>query len=53
MGSEFGLMQNVSVKGEIMYFDLRSDRYNIAGVPTDIQRNGFISTVGLHFLFGG
>jgi opacity protein-like surface antigen len=53
VGSEFGLMQNVSVKSEIMYFDLGSDRYNIAGIPTDIQRNGFISTVGLHFRFGG
>lgn len=52
-GSEFGLTQNISVKGEIMYFDLGSDRYNIAGIPTDIQRNGFISTVGLHFRFGG
>ena len=51
-GSEFGLSQNVSVKSEIMYFDLGSDRYNIAGIPTDIQRNGFISTVGLHFRFG-
>jgi opacity protein-like surface antigen len=53
LGSEFGLMQNVSVKGEIMYFDLGSDRYNIAGIPTDIQRNGFISTLGLHVRFGG
>jgi opacity protein-like surface antigen len=53
LGSEFGLTQNVSVKGEITYFDLGSDRYNVAGVPTDIQRNGFISTVGLHVLFGG
>jgi opacity protein-like surface antigen len=53
LGSEFGLTQNVSVKSEIMYFDLGSDRYNIAGIPTDIQRNGFISTVGLHVRFGG
>jgi opacity protein-like surface antigen len=53
LGSEFGLTQNVSVKSEIMYFDLGSDRYNIAGIPTDIQRNGFISTIGLHFRFGG
>ena len=53
VGSEFGLTQNVSVKSEIMYFDLGSDRYDIAGIPTDIQRNGFISTVGLHALFGG
>ncbi len=52
-GYEFGLTQNVSVKSEIMYFDLGSSRYNVAGIPTDIQRNGFISTVGLHFRFGG
>jgi opacity protein-like surface antigen len=52
-GSEFGLTQNVSVKGEIMYFDLGSGRYDITGIPTDIRRNGFISSVGLHFRFGG
>jgi opacity protein-like surface antigen len=52
-GYEFGLTQNVSVKSEIMYFDLGSSRDNVAGIPTDIQRNGFISTVGLHFRFGG
>jgi opacity protein-like surface antigen len=51
-GSEFGLTQNVSVKSEIMYFDLGSDRYDIAGISTDIRRNGFTSTVGLHFRFG-
>jgi outer membrane autotransporter protein len=52
-GTEFGLTQNVSVKSEFMYFDLGSDRYNIPAVPVDIQRNGFISTVGLHYRFGG
>ena len=52
-GSEFSLTRNVSVKSEIMYFDLGSDRYNIAGIPADVQSNGFISTVGLHVLFGG
>jgi opacity protein-like surface antigen len=51
-GSEFALMQNVSVKGEIMYFDLGSDRYSIAGTPTDIQRNGLTATVGLQFRWG-
>jgi len=52
-GTEFGLARNVSVKGEMMYFDLGTDRYNIAGTLADIQRSGFISTVGLHFRFGG
>jgi len=52
-GTEFGLTQNVSVKSEMMYFDLGSDRRSVAGVPVDIQRNGFISTVGLHYRFGG
>ena len=53
LGSEFGLTRNVSVKSEIVYFDLGSDRYTTAGIPTDIQRNGFLSTVGLHYRFGG
>jgi opacity protein-like surface antigen len=52
-GTEFGLTQNLSVKSEMMYFDLGSDRYNVGGTPIDIQRNGFISTVGLHYRFGG
>jgi opacity protein-like surface antigen len=52
-GSEFGLTPNVSVKSETMYFDLGTERYNMAGVGADIQRYGFISTVGLHFRFGG
>jgi opacity protein-like surface antigen len=52
-GYEFGLTQNVSVKSEMMYFNLGSDRYNLAGIPTDVQRSGFISTVGLHVRFGG
>ena len=52
-GSEFGLTQNVSVKSEIMYFDLGSDRRNMAGISADTQRSGLISTVGLHFRFGG
>jgi opacity protein-like surface antigen len=52
-GTEFGLTQNLSVKTETMYFDLGSDRYNVGGTPIDIQKNGFISTVGLHYRFGG
>jgi opacity protein-like surface antigen len=52
-GSELGLTQNVSVKSEISYFDLGTDRYDIIGIPTDIRRNGFISTIGLHLRFGG
>jgi opacity protein-like surface antigen len=52
-GYEFGLTQNVSVKSEIMYFDLGTNRTYVAGIPTDLERNGFISTVGLHFRFGG
>jgi opacity protein-like surface antigen len=52
-GYEFGLTQNVSVKSEIMYVDLGSNRSVVAGIPIDIQRNGFMSTIGLHFRFGG
>jgi outer membrane autotransporter protein len=52
-GSEFGLTPNVSVKSETLYFNLGTDRYNMAGILADIQRYGFISTMGLHFRFGG
>jgi opacity protein-like surface antigen len=51
-GSEFGLTQNVSVRSEIMYFDLGTDRYDITGISTDIRRNGVVSTIGLNFRFG-
>ena len=52
-GYEFGLTQNVSVKSEVMYFDLGTNRTNVAGIPADLQRDGFMLTVGLHFRFGG
>ena len=52
-GYEFGLTHNVSVKCEMMYFDLGSDRYNMVSTPIDIQRNGFISTIGVNYRFGG
>jgi opacity protein-like surface antigen len=51
-GSEFGLTPYVSVKGETAYFDLGTTRYNMDGIGADIQRHGFISTVGFRFRFG-
>jgi outer membrane immunogenic protein len=53
LGSEFGLTRNVSVKSEIMYFDLGSDRYAIAGIPAGIRRTDSASTLGLRFRFHG
>ncbi len=51
-GSEFGLTRNVSVRSETAYFNLESGSYNMTGILADIQRDGFISTVGLRFRFG-
>jgi outer membrane autotransporter protein len=51
-GSEFGLTQNVSVSGEIMYFNLGRDRHNLGGMVADIQRDGVNSTVALRYRFG-
>jgi outer membrane autotransporter protein len=51
-GSEFGLTQNVSVKGEMMYFSLGTEHHNMAGILADVRRDGFVSTVGLHVRFG-
>jgi opacity protein-like surface antigen len=53
LGSEFGLTRNVSVKSETMYFDLGGDRDTMAGIPMDVRRTGFISTLGLRFRFNG
>jgi opacity protein-like surface antigen len=53
LGSEFGLTSNVSAKGEIIYFDLGTDRRNLGGIDEDLQRSGFLSTIGLNFRFGG
>ena len=53
VGSEFGLTQNVSVRSEIMYFNLGTDRRNIAGTLADIASSGIISTVALQFRFDG
>jgi outer membrane immunogenic protein len=52
-GVEFGLTQNVSVKSELMYFQLPSDRYSIANLPSDVKQSGFVSTVGVHLRIGG
>jgi hypothetical protein len=52
-GSEFGLMPNVSVAGEISYFNLGTEHTNHAGMAAEVQRDGFISTIGLRFRFGG
>ena len=51
-GTEFALTPNVSVKSETSYFNLGTDRYNLTGSPADIRREGYISTVGLHYNFG-
>lgn len=52
-GSEFGLTQNVSVNSEIMYFNLGTERRNMASIVADVRQDGFISTVGLRYRFGG
>jgi opacity protein-like surface antigen len=53
VGTEFGLTKNVSVKGEFMYFDLGTDHRNLDVIDADVQRSGFLSTIGLNFRFGG
>jgi opacity protein-like surface antigen len=51
-GYEFGLTRNLSAKAELMYFDLGSDGHNLAGTPSDLQRSGLTTTVGLRYRFG-
>jgi len=51
-GTEFGLTRTISIKSETSYVDLGTDRSNVAGVSTEIQRNGFTSTIGLHVRLG-
>jgi opacity protein-like surface antigen len=53
LGYEFGLSKNISFRGEVMYFDLGSEGHDLAGTPTDLQRSGFMSTIGLQYRFGG
>jgi opacity protein-like surface antigen len=53
LGYEFGLTRNVSAKAEVMYFDFGSDAHALAGVPSDLQRSGFTSSLGLRYRFGG
>jgi opacity protein-like surface antigen len=52
LGYEFGLTRNISARAEVMYFDLGSDSHILAGIPGDLQRSGFMSTVGLRYRFG-
>jgi outer membrane autotransporter protein len=53
LGYEFGLTKHISARGEILYFDLGSDSHNLAGMPSSLQRSGIMSTLGLHYRFGG
>jgi outer membrane autotransporter protein len=53
LGYEFGLTRNISAKAEVMYFDLGSEAHSIGGVPSELQRTGFTSTLGLQYRFGG
>src|SRR5262249_15193785 len=50
-GSEFGLTRNLSLNGEIKYFNLGTAHRSIAGSPADVDLDGFASTVGLRFRF--
>jgi opacity protein-like surface antigen len=52
LGYEFGLTPHMSAKSEIMYFDVGSEGHDLAGVPTNLQKSGFMSTVGLRYRFG-
>jgi outer membrane autotransporter protein len=52
-GSEYGLTPNVSVAGEFSYFNLGTEHTNHAGIAAEVQRDGFISTIGLRYRFGG
>lgn len=51
-GYEFALTQHVSAKAEVLYFDLGSDSHTL-GVPVGLQKSGVMSTLGLHYRFGG
>jgi opacity protein-like surface antigen len=51
-GTEFGLTRTISIKSETSYVDLGTDRFSVAGVPTEVQRNGFTSTIGLRVRLG-
>jgi opacity protein-like surface antigen len=51
-GTEFGLTRTMSIKSETSYVDLGTERFSVAGVPTEIQRSGFTSTIGLHVRLG-
>ena len=51
VGAELGLTSNLSAKGEILYYDFGTDHRNLAVIDTDMQRSGFVSTVGLNYRF--
>lgn len=53
LGYEFGLTRSITARGEIMYFDLGSDGHDIGGAATSVQRSGVMSTLGVHYRFGG
>lgn len=58
LGTELGLTENWSVKGEASYFNLGTGHYTYGfgpGAPleVDVKRNGFIANIGLNYRFSG
>jgi outer membrane immunogenic protein len=48
-GFEFGLTDNWSARGEYMYYDLGTERYNLPSGAVDADVTGNLVRVGLNY----
>ena len=52
-GFEFGITRNVSAKAEYLYYNLGTDRFDVSGLPVDVETTGNLVRVGVNYRFTG
>jgi outer membrane autotransporter protein len=52
-GFEFGITKNVSAKAEYLYYNLGTDRFDVSGIPVDVETTGNLVRLGVNYRFTG
>ena len=52
-GFEFGITRSVSAKAEYLYYNLGTDRFDVSGLPVDIETTGNLVRLGVNYRFTG
>ena len=52
-GFEFGITKSVSAKAEYLYYNLGTDRFDVSGIPVDVETTGNLVRLGVNYRFTG